>query len=104
MQEIRKVLNPETIIDEKPKRALVRLCLVEAANRVIPVYVPSEAYVHTGDIVFFDYNNESYSAVVLMEKDIWINEEEWHETINAINMAPVKAKKTASVRECEWEE
>ena len=103
MQEVRKVLNQETVVEEK-KDFWVRLCVVEAAGKVLPVYMPNESYAIVGDMVLFDYNNESYNTKILMEDDVRINYQKWRKTIETFGMVPIKAKGYASVTECEWKE
>lgn len=104
MQEVMKVLNQETVIEKKKKDVWVRLCLVEAANAVAPVYLPGDSYASVGDMVLFDYNGESFQSTVLMEKDVRINDKCWLKTMEAVGMAPIKAKGFASIVNCEWEE
>ena len=104
MQEVRKVLNQETVIEEKKQDVWVTLCLADAANSITPVYLPGNAYVNVGDLVLFDYNGESYQSIILMEMDVKLNDKWWAKTIEAVGMAPLKAKGYASIRNCEWEE
>ena len=104
MQEVRKVMNQEKVIEEKKKDVWVSLCLVEAAGKIIPVYMPGNSYVMVGDMVLFDYGNESFKAVILMENDVRINDQRWGKTIETLEMVPIKAKAYASVTECEWKE
>ena len=104
MQEVRKVMNQEKVIEEKKKDVWVRLCLVEAANSIVPVYFPNDSYASIGDMVLFDYNGESFQSIILMENDIRINDKCWTKTMETVGMAPIKAKGFAHIVECEWEE
>ena len=104
MQEVRKVMNQEKEIEEKKKDVWVRLCLVEAVNAIAPVYLPGDSYASVGDMVLFDYNGESFQSIILMEKDVKINGKCWTKTMDAVGMAPIRAKGFASIIDCEWEE
>ena len=103
MQEVRKVVNQETVVEEK-KDFWVRLCVVEAAGKVLPVYMAENSYAMVGDMVLFDYNNESYTTIILMEDDVRINGPKWKKAIETFGMVPIKAKAFASITMCEWEE
>lgn len=104
MKEVRKVLNHEKDIEVKKAETWVRLCLVEAANTITPVYLPGDSYASAGDMVLFDYNGESFQSIILMEKDVRINDKCWTKTMEAVGMAPIKAKGFASIVDCKWEE
>ena len=104
MQEVRKVMNQEKDIEEKTQEVWVRLCLVEAANAIAPIYLPGSSFARVGDMVLFDYNGESFQSIILMENDVRINDKCWTKTMETVGMAPIKAKGYAHIVECEWEE
>jgi hypothetical protein len=108
MQEVRKVLTGEKIIQEetpkKEKDEWLTVCLTQANDRVVPVYVPGFGTISIGDLVFFNYGGESYTSTALMTSNTTLNSAMWKKLIEVNGMVPVRAKKYGYVSECKWED
>lgn len=112
MQEVRKLLNPETVIDETPapekkNDEWVNLCLVKIGDgQVVPVYMPMSVHVYVGDLVTFDPNGDGdvFTAEVFYVSDTeQVDGDVWTMAAMASQRVPVKIIKTWHMKTVKWE-
>lgn len=113
MQEVRKILKQEKVIEEETPKSkkgseFFQLCLVRIGNgQIVPVYLPAigVGIVSIGDFVVFDYNGDRYQAEVLFVADYTQEDDPtWTCAAVATQTVPVKALQIGHMKSVSWKE